>query len=132
MRYMDEIAGIVAWRHAGRNCVTASIDRMSFYAPVYVGNLLILKASVNYVGKTSMEVGVRIEAQDPLTRRTTHTGSCHLTFVALDEKGRPAAIPKVVPKTKEERRRFKEAVERRKVREAEETVLKEDGPHHST
>lgn len=125
MRYMDEIAGIVAWRHAGRNCVTASIDRMSFYAPVYVGNLLILKATVNYVGTTSMEVGVRIEAQDPSTRRTTHTGSCHLTFVALDEKGKPARIPHVVPATREERRRFKEAQERRKLREAETAVLRE-------
>src|SRR5713101_5444759 len=70
MRYMDEVAAIVAWRHAGRNCVTASIDRMNFYAPVYVGNILILKGSVNYVGRTSMEVGVRIEAQDPVTGAT--------------------------------------------------------------
>jgi len=60
MRYMDEIAAIVAWRHAGRNVVTASIDRMNFWAPVYVGNVLILKAAVNYVGTTSMEIGVRI------------------------------------------------------------------------
>ncbi len=117
MRYMDEIAGIVAWRHAGRNCVTASVDRMDFYAPVYVGNLLIMKASVNYVGRTSMEVGVRIEAQDPSTRKTTHTGSCHLTFVALDEGGRPTPIPRLAPVTREERRRFKAAQERRTLRE---------------
>ncbi|MDA4124231.1 MAG: acyl-CoA thioesterase [Thaumarchaeota archaeon] len=122
MRYMDEIAGIVAWRHAGRNCVTASIDRMDFYAPVFVGNLLILKATVNYVGRTSMEVGVRIEAQDPSTRKNTHTGSCHLTFVAIDERGRPTPIPKLIPITKEEKRRFREALARRKLREAEVTV----------
>src|ERR1700740_2362567 len=67
MRYMDEVAGIVAFHHARKNVVTASIDRMDFYAPVYVGNLLILKAAVNYVGDTSMEIGVRIEAADPLT-----------------------------------------------------------------
>jgi acyl-CoA hydrolase len=119
MRYMDEIAGIVAWRHAGRNWVTASIDRMDFYAPVFVGNLLILKATVNYVGRTSMELGVRIEAQDPSTRKTTHTGSCHLTFVAIDDKGRPTPIPKLIPITQEEKRRFREALARRKLREAE-------------
>ncbi len=125
MRYMDEIAGIVAWRHAGRNCVTASIDRMDFYAPVFVGNLLILKATVNYVGTTSMEVGVRIEAQDPSTRKTTHTGSCHLTFVALDEKGKPTPIPKLLPTTLEEKRRFNQALTRRKLRQAEMAALKE-------
>jgi acyl-CoA hydrolase len=124
MKYMDEIAAIVAWRHAGKNVVTASIDRMNFYAPVYVGNLLILKASVNYVGTTSMEIGVRIEAQDPSTRKGAHTGSCYLTYVALDEKGRPSPIPKLLPVTPAEKRRFKEALARRKLREAEEVVLR--------
>jgi acyl-CoA hydrolase len=124
MRYMDEIAGIVAYRHAGKNVVTASIDRMNFYAPVYVGNLLILKASVNYVGTTSMEIGVRLEAQDPSTRKSTHTGSCYLTFVALDEKGKPTPIPPLIAVTPNERRRFKEALARRKLREAEYTVLR--------
>jgi len=122
MRYMDEIAGIVAWRHAGKNVVTASIDRMNFYAPVYVGDLLILKAAVNYVGTTSMEIGVRLEAQDPTGQKGTHTGSCYLTFVALDEKGRPTRIPPLIPTTPEERRRFKEALARRKHREAEQTA----------
>ena len=126
MRYMDEVAGIVAWRHAGRNCVTASIERMNFYAPVYIGSLLILKATVNYVGTTSMDVGVRIEAQDPSTRKTTHAGTCHLTFVALDDRGKPTPIPKLLPVTQEEKRRFKEARERRKLREAEDAVLPED------
>jgi acyl-CoA hydrolase len=126
MRYMDEIAGIVAWRHAGKNVVTASIDRMNFFAPVYVGNLLILKASVNYVGTTSMEIGVRIEAHDPSTRKGTHTGSCYLTFVALDEKGRPSPIPPLILTSQVERRRFKEAAARRKIREAENAVLKKE------
>jgi acyl-CoA hydrolase len=125
MRYMDEIAAIVAWRHAGRNVVTASIDRMNFFAPVYVGNLLILKAAVNYVGTTSMEIGVRIEAQDPTTRKGTHTGSCYLTYVALDEKGKPCPIPRLIVTTPDEKRRFKEAHARRKLREAENAVLKE-------
>lgn len=126
MRYMDEIAAIVAWRHAGKNVVTASIDRMSFYAPVYVGNLLILKAAVNFVGTTSMEIGVRIEAQDPSTRKGTHTSTCYLTYVALNEKGKPTPIPPLVLTTAEEKRRFKEALTRRKLREAERAVLKAD------
>ena len=123
MRYMDEIAAIVAWRHAGRNVVTASIDRMNFWAPVYVGNVLVLKAEVNYVGTTSMEIGVRIEAQDPTSRKGAHTGSCYLTYVALDEKGRPCPIPRLIATTPDERRRFKEAFARRKLREAENTGL---------
>ncbi len=126
MKYMDEIAAIVAWRHAGKNVVTASIDRMNFYAPVYVGNLLILKAAVNYVGRTSMEIGVRIEAVDPTTRKGTHTGSCYLTYVALDEKGKPTPIPPLIVTTPDQRRRFKEAMTRRKLREAEIAVLKRD------
>jgi acyl-CoA hydrolase len=122
---MDEIAAIVAWRHAGTNAVTASIDRMNFYAPVYVGNLLILKATVNYVGSTSMEIGVRIEAQDPTTRKGTHTGSCYLTYVALDENGRPTPIPPLLVTTTDEKRRFKQALTRRRLREAENIALKE-------
>src|SRR5580698_6678690 len=72
MKYMDEIAAVAAFRHARKNVVTASIDRMDFLAPVYLGNLLILKAAVNYVGTTSMEIGVRIEAEDPLNGKITH------------------------------------------------------------
>jgi acyl-CoA hydrolase len=119
MKYMDEIAAIVAWRHAGKNVVTASIDRMNFYAPVYVGNLLVLKASVNFVGTTSMEIGVRIEAVDFSTRKKTHTGSCYLTYVALNEKGRPTPIPRLIVATAKEKRRFNEAATRRKLRETE-------------
>ncbi len=126
MRYMDEIAAIVAWKHAGMNCVTASIDRMNFYAPVYVGNVLILKASVNYVGTTSMEVGVRIEAHDARTGKETHTGSCYLTYVAIDSNGKPTQIPKLILTTKEEKKRFKDASARRKLRETENAVLQED------
>jgi acyl-CoA hydrolase len=126
MRYIDEVAAIVAWRHAGKNVVTASIDRMNFYAPVFVGNLLIMKATVNYVGTTSMEIGVRIEAQDPTTRKGTHTGSCYLTYVALDEKGKPTPISPLIVTTPDERRRFKQALARRKLREAEDEDLRKD------
>jgi acyl-CoA hydrolase len=117
MRYMDEVAGIVAFHHARKNVVTASIDRMDFFAPVYVGNLLVLKSAVNYVGRTSMEVGVRIEAEDPVTGTITHTCSCYLTFVALDKDGRPSPVAPLVPKTAEEKKRFREAAARRRLRE---------------
>ena len=123
MKYMDEIAAIVAWRHAGRNVVTASIERMNFYAPVYVGDLLIMMAAVKYVGVTSMVIGVRLEAGDPSTRKGSHTGSCYLTYVALDEKGKPIPIPPLIVTSSTEKRRFKEALARRKLREAAQAVM---------
>ena len=113
MKLMDEIAGSVAALHARKNVVTASIDQMNFYAPVYIGNLLLLKASVNYVGKTSMEIGVRIEAKSLQTGDVAHTGSSYLTFVALDEDGIPTEIADIVLETDEEIRRYNEAKERR-------------------
>jgi acyl-CoA hydrolase len=116
LRLMDEIAGIVAVRHSRTNAVTASVDRMDFWAPVYVGNLLVLKAAVNYVGKTSMEIGVRIEAEDLKTGRVTHTGSCYLTYVALDDRRRPITVPPIIPKTADEKRRYAEAQKRRRLR----------------
>ncbi len=124
LKLMDEVASIVAFRHCRKNVVTASIDRMSFFAPVYVGNLIALKASVNYVGNTSMEIGVRIEAEDLRTGQVVHTGSCYLTYVALDENGRPTPIPKIIPETDEEKRRYNQALARRKLREAELQALK--------
>jgi acyl-CoA hydrolase len=127
MKYMDEIAAVVAFRHARRNVVTASIDRMNFIAPVYLGNLLVLKASVNYVGKTSMEIGVRMETEDPLTGEVRHAGSCFLTYVALDDKGRPTQVEPVVPVTADEKRRYREALTRRKIREVERTEIRKLG-----
>ncbi|MDA4127982.1 MAG: acyl-CoA thioesterase [Thaumarchaeota archaeon] len=126
MRYMDEIASIVAFRHSGKKVVTASIDRMNFYRPVYIGDLLIMKAAVNYVGKTSMEVGVRIEAQNPKTGEVSHTGSCYLTYVALDADGKPTPIPKVIPETPEEKKRYGQAEARRRTRKAEVESEKRD------
>lgn len=123
VKYMDMIAAAVAFRHARKNVVTASIDRMNFWAPVYVGNLLIMKAAVNFVGKTSMEVGVRIEAEDLLTGKTTVTGSSYLTYVALDKRGRPTPIPPVIPVTSVEKKRYRQAIARRKLREDEREVL---------
>ncbi len=116
LRLIDEVASIVAFKHARSNVVTASIDRMDFYSPVYIGDLLRLIASINYVHRTSMEIGVRAEAENPLTGEVRHTGTCFLTYVALDKNGKPTRVPSLTPETEEEKRRWAEAEERRKRR----------------
>lgn len=116
MKLMDEIAGSVAALHARKNVVTASIDQMNFFAPVYIGNLLILKASVNYVGRSSIEIGVRIEAKSLQTGAVNHTGSSYLTFVGLDESGNPTEVADILPETEDEKRRYNDAKERRALR----------------
>jgi len=113
MKLVDEIAGSVAAIHSKKNCVTASMDQMNFYEPVIIGNLLILKASVNYVSHTSMEVGVRIEARDLMKDQITHTGSSYLTLVALDENRKPTIVADIIPETDAEKRRYEEGKERR-------------------
>lgn len=119
MKHIDTAAGIVAIRHVRGNAVTASIDRMDFHHPAYVGDLLMLKASINLVGRSSMEVGVRVEAENLLTGEIRHTASAYLTFVALDKKGRPTPARPYTPKTVEEIRRHVEAQIRRKMRLSE-------------
>lgn len=116
VRYIDEIAAAVAQRHARTNVVIASMDRMDFHKPVRVGDLLTLKASVNYVGNTSMEVGVRVEAENPRTGITIHAASAYATMVALDEDGKPTTVPRLLPETDEEKRRYAEGEARRKRR----------------
>ncbi len=111
--WMDMAAGIAATRHARCPVVTASIDQLSFLSPIHIGELAIVRASVNYTHKTSMEVGVWIESEVPQTgerRKTTHG---YLTFVALDNNGQPSDVPPVLPETDEERRRYEEAKRRR-------------------
>jgi len=112
MKLIDNAALVVASRHTGRNTVTASIDRLDFHCPVYLGNLVILKASMNRAGKTSMEIGVRVEAEDLITGEVRHTASAYLTFVALNAEGKPTGIPKLEAKTDEEKRRFADAAAR--------------------
>ena len=119
MKIIDNTAGIVAARHTGKNCVTASIDRLDFHSPVYVGDLLKVSACINLVGRTSMEVGVRVEAENVLTGQVRHTASAYLTYVSLDAQGKPAPVPPLVYETEEEERRNHEALERRKRRLAE-------------
>jgi acyl-CoA hydrolase len=113
---MDKAAAVSAFRHARAACVTVSIDRVDFREPIHVGDLLIMKASVNFTGRTSMEIGVRVEAEDLISGRRRHTNSCYLTFVAVDRNGRPVEIPELVPETAAEKRRYTAAQERRRRR----------------
>jgi acyl-CoA hydrolase len=113
---MDKAAAVAALRHARTTCVTASIDRVDFREPIHVGDLVVMRASVNFVGRTSMEVGVRVEAEDLLTGRRRHTNSCYLTFVAVDAAGRPVEVPALRPETPDEKRRHSAAAERRRRR----------------
>jgi acyl-CoA hydrolase len=119
MKHIDSTAGIVAARHACSNVVTASIDRLDFHSPVYIGDLLTIKACVNMVGKTSVEVGVRVEAENFLTGKVRHTASAYLTFVALNPEGKPMAVPLLILESEEEMRRNREAQARRELRLAE-------------
>jgi len=119
VKIIDEAAGVVAARHCRTNVVTASIDRMDFHQPVFVGDLLFFKASLNSVGRTSMEIGVRVEAENLMTGEVRHAASAYLTFVAIDQEGKPAPVPPLVLETEEERRRNSEAHSRRALRLAE-------------
>ena len=125
MKLIDTAGGVAATRHARAHVVTASIDRMDFHYPVYIGDFLILKASVNFVGKTSMEVGVRVEAENLVTGEKRHTSSAYLTYVALDANKRPIQLPPLVLETPEDQHRNAEAAERRKMRLAEKKKEKE-------
>ena len=113
---MDKTAAIAAFRHSRASVVTASIDRVDFREPIHLGDLVVMKASVNYVGRSSMEVGVRVEAEELLTGRRRHTNSCYLTFVAVDRNGRPIDVPELTPETEDEQRRYAAAQERRRRR----------------
>ena len=108
MKLIDTAAGIAALRHCRTNVVTASMDRLDFHEPVFVGELVILRASINYIGETSMEVGVRVEAENLITGEVRHTNSAYLTMVAMGKNRRPIKVPKIMPKTQDERRRFDE------------------------
>jgi len=118
MKLIDTAAGIVALRHCRSNVVTASMDRLDFHQPVFIGELVILRASINYVGKTSMEVGVRVEAENLMTGEVRHTNSAYLTMVALDDKRKPTPVHQITPETKDEKRRFEEGKVRAQQRKA--------------
>jgi acyl-CoA hydrolase len=116
MKLCDEVAAIAAARHVGGRVVTAAVDSMKFRSPVYVGDLLTLRATVNAAWRTSLEVGVRVESEEVASRRTRHTCTAFLTMVALGEDEKPIAIPPLVPLSDEEKRRCEEANARREIR----------------
>lgn len=113
MKLIDGCAGAAATRHARGRVVTAFVDGISFVAPVYVGHLVTAKASVNHVGRTSMEVGVRVESEDLLTGKVAHVSSAYLVFVATDENGKAIPLPPLTAETDDERRRMQAAEQRR-------------------
>lgn len=116
MKLVDTAAGIAAMKHCRGPVVTVAMDEMSFLEPVYVGDVVTIRAAVNDVGRTSLEIGVRVEAENVTTGRRTHTSSAYLVFVALDDESRPRPVPPIVPETAEERRRQHEAKLRREAR----------------
>ena len=109
MKLVDEAGGLCAMRHAQRPAVTIAVDSMTFYSPVRVGEVVSFSASLNWVGNTSMEVGVRVVAENPLSGERTHTNSAYLVFVALGDNGKPTQVPPLILETDEERRRWAEA-----------------------
>ncbi len=119
MHLMDIAAAIAAHRHSNSYAVTASVDYVDFRNPIAVGDLVILKSSVNRVFNTSMEIGVKVFSEHYITGERKHTSSAYLTFVAVDEDRRPQPIIPVIPETAEDRRRYREAAARRRIRLAQ-------------
>ena len=117
VKLMDSCAGAAAQRHTRSRVVTARIDELSFVAPVYVGDLVTAKASVNDVGTKSLEVGVRVEAENTLTGKTVHVASAYLVFVAIDGDGKPIPVAPLIAETDDDRRRMAAAKERRRLRQ---------------
>jgi acyl-CoA hydrolase len=124
MKLCDEAAGLAAVRHSRLRVVTAAVDRMTFLHPVFVGELLTLNARVNAVWRTSMEVGVRIEAENPRTGDSRQTGTAYFTMVAIDEDGQPTNVPDVPVESEDQERRAREAQVRRANRLAERDELR--------
>ena len=118
MKIADSAAGVAATRHCRSRVVTARIDGMDFTAPVYVGNVVTVMASVNHTGRTSLEVGVRVTAENPRTGEIRHVASAYFVYVSLDDHGRPLLVPSVLPETDEDRRRMAAAIARREQRMA--------------
>jgi acyl-CoA hydrolase len=119
MKEIDNAAGVAAVRHTRKICVTASIDRLDFHKPAFIGNLLTVKAGINMTGETSMEIGARVETEDLLTGVKTHLASAYLTFVALGQDHRPTKVPPLKLITKEDIRRNREALARKELRLSE-------------
>jgi acyl-CoA hydrolase len=113
---VDRVAAVAAIRHSRRPCVTVSVDKVDFREPIKVGELVTAFARVNFAGRTSMEIGVKVLAENVMTGEKRHTNSCYLTYVALDDSGAPTAVPPVEPETADEKRRYDRAAQRRAAR----------------
>ena len=107
--WIDMVAAMAAQRHCGKEVVTAGIDSLNFREPIHIGEHVVLKASVNYAGRTSMEVGVQVSREDPYTGRSTVATTAHLTFVALDKNKKPTPVPAIIVETEDEKRRYENA-----------------------
>lgn len=117
MKEIDNAAGVVAIKHAGNLAVTASIDRIDFHNMIFIGEMITIKASINMAGRTSMEIGVRVDAEDLLKGTSRHVASAYLTFVAVDKAtGRPVPVPELILVTNDEKRRNREALKRKELR----------------
>lgn len=116
LKLLDQVAYTCASRYAGHYAVTLSVDRVVFREPVHVGELVTFLASVNYTGRTSMEIGIRVTTEDLLTNTVRHTNSSYFTMVALDDHRRPVRVPEWQPRTDEQRRRHRAAAKRRELR----------------
>lgn len=132
MGLCDRIASVVAEVHSERICVTASVDAMHFLAPAEKGDVLLVSASLNRTWKTSMEIGVKVVAENYQTNHKKHILSAYFTFVALDDQKRPTEVPKVIPETAQEKRRYIEAEHRRQARKtfAEEQKKRRESENH--
>ena len=119
VKHIDNAGGIAACRHAQSHVVTAFLDRMDFLTPIHPGELIILKASVNAVGRTSIEVGVRVEVEDMTTSNIRHAATCYLTYVALDDRRKPKEVPPLILETDIERERHSKALQRRQLRQSQ-------------
>lgn len=131
MHWMDIAAAIAAQRHSNCVCVTASVDELNFHQPIKLGEVVILRASVNRAFRTSMEIGVQVLTENQLTGERKTANTAYLTFVALDRGGKPTTIPPVLPETEDEQRRYEEALHRRELRLKRRTaqfVRRESGP----
>ena len=113
---VDRAAAVAAIRHARRPCVTVSVDKVNFREPIRVGELVTALARVNFTGHSSMEIGVKVIAENVLSGERRHTNSCYLTYVAVDDHGHPTQVPPVLPETPDEKRRYDRAAKRRATR----------------
>ncbi|MBI5377297.1 MAG: acyl-CoA thioesterase [Thaumarchaeota archaeon] len=129
LKQIDLAAGLVAQRHAQANTVTASIDRVNFLKPVYVGNALVVNARLNYASRSSMEIEIRVEAEDMTKNTRTLTGTAFVTVVALDKDGKPTTVPELILETEEDERKFAEGKARMEHRARERRLARERGEH---